>query len=119
MRKPTLAIGGTAASAGPRSVARAGLVAAALLGMAATSSPRRLTTPRGRPPWLPAPAGSAPAAPPVAAKAVEGAGGPTITGTIVLAPARKGDVSPNDAVARTSARGASRTTRRRAGPWSP
>ena len=97
MRKPTLAIGGTAASAGPRRW-RAGLVAAALLGMAATSCTKK-TDNAPRPSALaPAPAGSAPAAPPAPAKAAEGAGGPTITGTIVLAPARKGDVSPNDAV---------------------
>jgi hypothetical protein len=42
--------------------------------------------------------GAPPAPPPPAGKAGEGAAGPTITGRITLAAARKGDVTPNDVV---------------------
>jgi hypothetical protein len=57
-------------------------------------------TPTPGAPAVPNPAPTVPGAPAPGAptKAAEGAAGPTITGSITLAPARKGDVSPTDVV---------------------
>lgn len=78
---------------------RAGLAALVLLGTASLSCKKPSEAPRpaalGANPSAPA-AAPTPPAPPAPSAGTPGAAGPTITGTITLAPARKGDVTPND-----------------------
>lgn len=99
MRKPIHE--GTAAPARARRwfVGVATLVA---LGTGATACKKSTEGPRAASlaptPGAPVVPPAAPGAPPVVGKPAEGSAGPTITGTITLAPSRKGDVTPNDVV---------------------
>lgn len=103
MRIPPVTVS-AAQSAAPSCLRRwrAVLGALVLLGTASTSCKKPAEAPRPAPlganPGAPAPAPATPPAPTpgAPAAAAPGAAGPTITGTITLAPARKGDVTPND-----------------------